>query len=123
MIPMIQMTLHVFDNAKVAGWGEDTQKSVDAYKGLSEITNITTSQDRLPASSVKNKIFNDPASKQNEGRSKGNKYHHVLKDVEKYNDGKSTYSFVHKGIENAGSGWNENVTIKHENSSSPLRNN
>ncbi|KAL8132886.1 hypothetical protein AgCh_008384 [Apium graveolens] len=114
-------TTRFSEKTKVAGWGKYTQKSFNAYKGLSELTRITTSWDRLPASSVKHTVSHDPASKWCEGRSKGNNYCHVFTDVEKYNVGNSTH-FVHKGIENAGSGWNENVTIKDDNSPSPLRN-
>lgn len=65
------------DNAKVACWGEDTQKSLNADEGLSEITKTITSWDRLPASSVKHTVSHDPASKRWEGGSKGN-YSHVF---------------------------------------------
>ncbi|KAK1404043.1 hypothetical protein POM88_003648 [Heracleum sosnowskyi] len=114
-------TTRFSDNAKVAGWGQDTQKSLKAYEGLSETTNTTTSWDRLPASSVKHTVSHDPVSKRLD-RSIGYNYCRVFTDVEKYDDGNSTHSFVHKGVENAVSGWNENVTIKDENRSSPLQN-
>lgn len=110
-------TSHFSDSAKVTGWEEDTQKSWIAFEGLSETTKATTSCDSLPASSVKNPFSHDPQSQRWEGTFKDNIHSHVFVDVEK--DGNSTHSFVQKGIENAGSGWNEYITIKDEKSFSP----